>query len=435
MSRTLFLSKNTASKTKTAPNLLEMATKKSSKQDWSVSNVDLNHVLSASKTAPRQVTVHEQYLPRSDYTPYEVNVHRISFMGGFLEVESDNEEEASAAAPATNRPTSVLTTDTNVPQDTVDLNFASLQQEEDFVDLLTPEAISTKAGLKDDSPFVDLLTPENFLKHQADRHPEDDRVEKAQGYPKQRVEESPRKGNPKDPSGFMGREFSMVPKPEPMKNRIQQGPDGKFVYTRSSSNSPNDPQDDVHQGLTEVPEDAKIAAMPDPMVPNYGPDLFIPENLDDVDDLDNVKIDSLEVQDSVHESLPDMQLHDSNDQSSSGSIYFEKEPDFEEEPEGLWSFTAAKLPEKTSDSKDIPAAKLPPKTSDSVETPVAKLPGKPSLTVDIPPEHDFAIAKDKKKRGGSKKPAWQRNKPEEQPQEAYVSRTERRTEGTPDRYT
>ena len=341
-------------------------------------------------------------------------------MGGIIEVESDNEEEESAIVPATNRPTSVLTTDTNVPQDAVDPNVASLQQEEDFVDLLTPEAISTKAGLKDDSPFVDLLTPENFLKPQADRHLDDDRVELVQEYPKQRVKESPRKGLPKDPSGYMGREFSMVEKPEPMKNRIQQGPDGKFVYTRSSSNSPNDPQDNVQQGLTEVPEiasdpDAKIAAMPDPMVPNYGPELFIPENLDDVDDLDNVKIDSLEVQDSVHESLPDMQLHDSNDQSSSGSIYFEKEPDFEEEPEGLWGFTAAKLPEKTSDSKDIPAAKLPPKTSDSVETPVAKLPGKPSQTVDIPPEHDFAIAKDKKKRGGYKKPVWQRNKPKNKP--------------------
>ena len=52
---------STPSNNKTAPNLLEMATKKSSKQDWSVSNVDINHVLSASKTAPRQVTVHEQY--------------------------------------------------------------------------------------------------------------------------------------------------------------------------------------------------------------------------------------------------------------------------------------------------------------------------------------------------------------------------------------
>jgi len=81
------------SKNKTAPNLLEMATKKSSKQDWSISNVDINHVLSASKTAPRQVTLHEQCVPQSEYTPYEVNVHRINFMGGMMEVPSDNEEE------------------------------------------------------------------------------------------------------------------------------------------------------------------------------------------------------------------------------------------------------------------------------------------------------------------------------------------------------
>jgi hypothetical protein len=200
-----------------------------------------------------------------------------------------------------------------------------------------------------------------------------------------------------------------------MMDRICIGPDGNFIYERSSSSSPSDTTDNAKQVLPEVPEfasipDTKMAAMPDPIIPNYGMDIFLPQDLD-VDDLDNVNIDSLDVQDSIHASLQDMPVHDTRDQSFSDTIYFEKEPDFEQEPQARSGFAAAKLPDKTSDSTDI-LATHPVKTSDSKETPVAKLPSKSgSQSVDIPPEPDFAIAKGKKKTGGRKKPVGNKNEP------------------------
>ena len=146
-----------------------------------------------------------------------------------MEVPSDSEEEESATVPPTSQVTSEQTTDTNVHQEAMDFNVAAVQQDENFVDLLTPEAISSVATVKDDTPFVDLLTPENLLNPRVHRQFDYDEVEPAQD----------KKGLPKDPSNYMGGEFSAIEKPTKMLDRIRAAPDGKtFVYESSSSGSP-----------------------------------------------------------------------------------------------------------------------------------------------------------------------------------------------------
>ena len=202
-------------KEKTAPNLLEMATKKTSKQDWSASSVDINHVLSASKKTPREVTLHEQYIPRSDNTPYEINVHRVKFMGGIIEVPSDEEEEQLVPLPDT-------LVATNEP---------------DYFDLLSTGNTELQVAKKE-GPFVDLLSPDNLKNSEFYRSYDEVNAEL---NPKPTVAELDQKPPAKHPQYMQGR-FSEVEKPTPMLDRIKLNDDGNaFTYTKTPSHSSSNP--------------------------------------------------------------------------------------------------------------------------------------------------------------------------------------------------
>ena len=232
MSKTLFPSgSQIPPKEKPARNLLDMATNKTSKQDWSASSVDINHVLSASKKATRQVTLHEQYVPRSENTPYEVNVHRINFMGGIIELPSDSEEEEAAATlpPATPK----------TPKEITDIKDLRISDAEPYIDLLSPEAFKTAAATAKGEPYVDLLSPEAFRKAQLEHKPGE-----VQAEVNKQLHESP-------PQYMQGR-FSEVEKPVPMVARIQPTPDGSaFTYEKTPSHSSSSHGDDTQQFLAE----------------------------------------------------------------------------------------------------------------------------------------------------------------------------------------
>ena len=84
-------------------------------------------------------------------------------------------------------------------------------------------------------------------------------------------------------------------------DHIRLAPDGKtFVYESSSSSSPSDTRDNVQQDLPEVPDttsdpDTKMAAMQDPMVPDYGPEVFLPQDLDDLDNAKHMIINTSDI--------------------------------------------------------------------------------------------------------------------------------------------
>ena len=152
-----------------------------------------------------------------------------------------------------------------------------------------------------------------------------------------------------------------------------------------------------------------MAAVQDPIVPVFVPEVFLPQDLDDVDNaildsldrdqsIPDVKMDLPDVHESVQDSLQDIPAHDTRDQSFSETVVFRKESDHEQEPEPIWNFPAAKLPTEDSDLNS-PAAKLQDEDSDSQFIPVTKPLRKPHKPVENPPEHDFAIPKGQKKSG------------------------------------
>ena len=84
---------------KPAPNsILKMATTSTTKATHPSAAYDINQVLSQKSMVPKQSSVvskHETYLPRSDYTPYEVRTHELDFFrNAFAEIEVDEDDSS-----------------------------------------------------------------------------------------------------------------------------------------------------------------------------------------------------------------------------------------------------------------------------------------------------------------------------------------------------
>ena len=230
---------------KIVPNLLEMATQKTKKVDFTASNMDINHVLSASKKKSPQVSVHEQYMPRSVNTPYEINVHRFQFLGETLEIPSpdasDNEDDKATQG---NVQTSEVATLPSTTQETPEATT-------DFIDYFSPgafdeEALKKHARKETNVNFFDFLTPEEIKDPRHFRKNELEEQESDKKLP----------GDPKYMSGI----FSKVEKPVPMKDRIQPNSDGDgFEYSPiASDDSPLASDGDFGSAMNEEESEGQL---------------------------------------------------------------------------------------------------------------------------------------------------------------------------------
>ena len=255
---------------KTAPNLLEMATQKTKKVDFTASNMDINHVLSASKKKSPQVSVHEQYMPRSVNTPYEINVHRFEFLGEMLEIPSDNEDDQATQG---NSQTSEVATLPSTNQETPEATTK-------IIDYFSPgafdeETLKKHAREETEVKYSDILSPEEI---KDPRHSREYELE----------EQESDKKLPGDPN-YMSGKFSEVKKPVPMKDRIQPSPAGdRFEYTpQASDDLPKASDDDLVYEMDQEESERRLETI------NLGSLKIATDEEDDIEEEDDPDMPSM----------------------------------------------------------------------------------------------------------------------------------------------
>ena len=214
--------------------------------------IDINHVMSSSSKAPREISTHEGYLPRSDQTPecftLEINAHDLfndllrsdSSDGGSPQqdfntlvagINFDDDDDDKSSKGQTNKPATVATADLlGITRDTTRAPIST-------------ESTRTSVKARKAAPFKD--SAEAFPVRSRDTKLlalfdfEEDKSAMNQADFRDAVEAIPTEGDEKIKSpprhGHMKGKFSSVPVPSPLKGRTGLASDGQGIAVYDSS--------------------------------------------------------------------------------------------------------------------------------------------------------------------------------------------------------